>query len=107
MDTLTSGKEAVAHRAMDGLRSGGCGRRQTIQLGIHETLLLNKIIAQVHASRLARVERLGSYLAVFADEHLNARFGFFELLAAGFAQLHAALEELDRTLEGEVTAVQF
>jgi uncharacterized protein (TIGR03435 family) len=37
----------------------------------------------------------------------DARFGFFELLAAGFAQLHSSGEEIERAVEGEIARFEF
>jgi glucose-6-phosphate 1-dehydrogenase len=37
-------------------------------------------------SRVFGAERLGGELALFADQHLDARFGGFQLLAAGIAE---------------------
>ena len=46
-------------------------------------------------------------LPVFADQHLDARFRLFELLAADIAEPHAALEEFERALQRQVAAFQF
>jgi len=47
-------------------------------------------------------ERFRDDLPVFANQHSDARFGLFELFAAGFAQSHTALEQLQRALQREV-----
>src|ERR1700730_12680130 len=58
-------------------------------------------------SGLFRAERLSRHFALFADEHFDPRFGFFELFAAGLAEAHAALEKLQRALQGEVAGFEF
>src|SRR5207244_2880306 len=45
------------------------------------------------ASCLIGSERLCLYLALFLDEHLDARLRLFQLLAARVAQLHPFLKE--------------
>jgi hypothetical protein len=44
------------------------------------------------------------YLARAAHQDFHASFGFFKLLTARVAQLHAALEEFDGALKGEFAA---
>ena len=52
-------------------------------------------------------ERLGDDLALFADQHFDARFGLFQLLAAGIAETHAALKEFDGAIQRQVAGFQF
>jgi hypothetical protein len=46
-------------------------------------------------------------LAGTAHEDLDASLGGFELLAAAFAELHAAFEELDGALQRKVARFHF
>ena len=50
---------------------------------------------------------LGLVCALLADEHLDARFRVFELFSAGFAELHAAGEQFEGTVEREISRFQF
>jgi len=46
-------------------------------------------------------------LARALHQHFNARFGFFQLFAAGVAELHAALEQLQGALQRKLAAFHF
>src|ERR1019366_961087 len=48
-DALASGKQAIAHGAVDGLRGLRFGRRQAIEVGVDQFLLLGEVVAKVHA----------------------------------------------------------
>ena len=52
-------------------------------------------------------ERLGDDLALLADQHFDAGLGLFELLRQVSLRLHAALKEVERTIEREVAPFQF
>ncbi len=56
---------------------------------------------------LGRLKRLGGNLITAAGEYLDARFGFFELLAALFGQSHAALEKFEGAFERQVARLEF
>jgi hypothetical protein len=71
-------------------------------------LLLGEVFAQVHAGfGFFGAERLGGELALFADQHFDARLGGFQLRAAAIAEPHAALEQRQRALQRKVAAFQF
>ena len=46
-------------------------------------------------------------IALFADQHFDARLRLFELFAAGVAQAHAALEKFQGAFQREIAAFQF
>ena len=69
-------------------------------------MLLGEVFAKVHAFFLG-TERLGLDFALLADEHFDARFGLFQLLAAGVAEAHAAFEEFERALQRQIAGLQF
>ena len=52
-------------------------------------------------------ERLGLDFARAPHQDFDARFGFFQLLAAGVAQLHAALEQFEGALQRQLAAFHF
>jgi len=68
-------------------------RRQECRRSRHECLR--------HAS-LVGAEGFGLYFAFLADQHLDAGFRFFQLFAAGVAEAHALLEELEGALERQI-----
>ena len=47
------------------------------------------------------------HLVAFPHQDFDAGFGFFQLLAAGLAQLHSLLEKLQRALQRQVAALHF
>ena len=99
-DALAAGEQAIAHGAVDGFRRGRFRRHQAVELGIHELLLPGQVFAEVHA--FFGTERLGLDLAFFADQHFDARLGVFQLLAAGFAEAHPFLKQLERSLQRQI-----
>jgi hypothetical protein len=90
---------------MDGLGGLRFRRRQAIQVRVDQFLLLREVVAKVHAFS-GRI-RLGLDFAFFADEHFDAGFGLFQLLAAGVAEAHAFFEEFQGALQGEIAGLQF
>ena len=87
--------------------SGGCvsGGDQAIEFGVDQLLLLGEVFAQVHA--FSGRNGSGCDLALLADQHFDARFGLFQLFAAGVAEAHAVLEELERALQRKIAGLQF
>jgi len=55
----------------------------------------------------SRTERFRLVCSLLADQHLHAGLGFFELGAAGVAQLHAAREQIERAIERQVAGFEF
>ena len=86
----------------------GFRRHQAVQLRIHQPLLPGEVFAQVHAfSDFSGRNGSAAILPSLRMQHFDARFGLFQLLAAGIAEAHAALEELERALQRQVAAFQF
>ena len=88
-----------------------CGRRrfgrdQAVELGVDGFLLPRQVFAKVHVPDFSGRKGSADHLAVAADQHFDARFGLFQLLAAGVAEPHAALEEFKRAFEREIAGFQ-
>ena len=87
---------------------GSCdsGGNPAVERRVDPLLLVRDVFwSSVHS--LSRPERLRLHFARAANQDLDARFGFFQLLAAGFAQLHAAFEQFQGALQRKLAAFHF
>jgi hypothetical protein len=77
-------------------------RRQAIEVASTSRFAAGEVVAKVHA--FSGTERLRLDFAFLADEHFDARFGLFELFAAGVAEAHAFFKQLEERSSGRSPA---